>query len=72
MSTQTGGSDNQNHKAGWRVAEWARVVGISRALTYELLASGPDLVGQARIGTDYHDHTGRVSGVFVSRRHRAA
>jgi hypothetical protein len=32
--------DNQHEKAGWRVAEWARVVGISRALTYQLLGAG--------------------------------
>ena len=27
-------------KAGWRPGEWANAVGVSRSLTYELLAEG--------------------------------
>jgi len=28
------------NKFGWRVAEWASAVGVSRALVYELLTAG--------------------------------
>jgi hypothetical protein len=41
-------------KAGWRPGEWAHAAGVSRSLTYELLAEGKiDSVklGSARIIT---------------------
>jgi predicted DNA-binding transcriptional regulator AlpA len=41
-------------KAGWRVPEWAACAGISRSLTYELMAAGRIAsvkIGAARIIT---------------------
>ena len=48
--------ENEGKKYGWRVPEWSGAVGISRASTYELLASNSiDSVkfGGARIITTH-------------------
>jgi hypothetical protein len=32
--------DQQDDKVGWRVSEWSRAVGLSRATVFNLLAAG--------------------------------